>query len=113
MLFVRVREREIERKMSEFIGVCEGEIEMWKKKRVRIAKFAQRWRRRRERDEGRGENKRQNLSHRATSSRNQQTVRPFVARCAKCGREWKECEREREKESEKGRKKERGDGDNG
>lgn len=53
MLFVRVREREIERKMSEFIGVCEGEIEMWKKKRVRIAKFAQRWRRRRERDEGR------------------------------------------------------------
>lgn len=81
------REREIERKMSEFIGVCEGEIEMWKKKRVRIAKFAQRWRRRRERDEGRGENKRQNLSHRATSSRNQQTVRPFVARCAKCGRE--------------------------
>lgn len=24
VLFVRVREREIERKMSEFIGVCEG-----------------------------------------------------------------------------------------
>lgn len=34
MLFVRVREkkREIERKMSEFIGVCEGEIETWKKR---------------------------------------------------------------------------------
>lgn len=109
------REREIERKMSEFIGVCEGEIEMWEKKRVRIAKFAQRLRRRRERDEGRGENKRQSLSHRATSSRNQQTVRPFVARCAKCGREWKECERESERKRarKEERKKERGDGDNG
>lgn len=98
--------------MSEFIGVYEGEIEMWKKKRVRIAKFAQRWRRRRERDEGRGENKRQNLSHRATSSRNQQTVRPFVARNAgENGKSARESERKRARKEE--RKKEETDGDNG
>lgn len=100
------REREIERKMSEFIGVCEGEIEMWKKREC-VSRSS--------RNDGEGGGSATKVEERI-KDRTCRIARQVHATSKPFDCSWRDVRnagengksaREREKESEKGRKKER------
>lgn len=101
-----MRMRERERKMNEFAGVCEGKIETWKRKGC-VSRSS--------RDDGGAGGGSATKVKERIKDRTCRAVRQVHAngkpfdrswRCAKCGREWRECEsmREREREIEQERK---------